>query len=200
MNSDDLTFWKKVNLRQRLLRDIADPVILETHGGRGKLYSACYSCVERGMVIEKNLEKAERLARQRPTWRVYQADSASALRLGLGRTMPFNLLDVDAYGSPWETIDAFFASERVRVPKLWLVATDGLRKVTTVHAAWITNSLKPIVKRRGNNLHDQYLSACFDMLTEKAAQGGYVVSTFDGYYCGFSNQMTHFYAVLTSSK
>ena len=165
-------------------------------GGEGKLFNACYSHIERGVVFEKSWQKAELLARQRPTWAVYASDCIAALQLGAGRHLPVNLLDVDPYGDPWPVIDAFLTSERPRPENLYIVVNDGLRQNIRLGTAWTVETLKPIVRRYGNNLYDKYLDVCFALMGEKAAQAGYSLRSFDGYYCGFQEQITHYYAVL----
>jgi hypothetical protein len=78
---DNSTFAKKKALRLHALDllGIEQPVVCETHGGAGKLFDACYPLVRRGVVFEKDAEKAATLAKQRPSWSVYECDATAAL-------------------------------------------------------------------------------------------------------------------------
>lgn len=195
---DNSSHTEKVILRQTLLRKLdAAPIILETFGGWGKLYESCYQSCCYGLVIDKDPQKADHLARQRPAWAVYQTDSVSALRAGLGAEQPFNWLDVDAYGDPWPALRAFFQSERTFAKRLCIVVTDGLRIKINLRGAWETASLLDAVLRWGNDgLTENYLAACREMLEETAIQAGYGLDYWHGYYCGHSDQITHYAAIL----
>lgn len=127
-------------------------------------------------------------------------DCVTMIQHGAGRHLPINLFDVDPYGDPWPCIDAFLASERPRPATLYLVVNDGLRHFVQMGGSWRASALKEVVKRYGNNLFDKYLDVCSVLLNEKAAQAGYTLSRFDGYYCGANDYMTHYYAVLTASS
>ena len=73
-SKDNKTFVEKSHLRRLMLKKVENPVILETHGGRGDLFRRCYAGVETGIVFEKDALKAEVLVRQRPNWAVYESD------------------------------------------------------------------------------------------------------------------------------
>lgn len=196
MRKDNSTLRHKVALRMRMLALIDTPVVLETHGGAGMIWSRCYSHLDRGVVFEKDAIKAGRLARQRPTWAVYEADTARALAAGAGAHLPVTVLDVDPYGDPWPTIAAFFTSTRPRAPRLSVVVNDGLRHKVRLGGAWTTGTLAPLVKQYGNDLHDVYLEVCQELMRTEAAKAGYALGRFGGYYCGHRGQMTHYLAVL----
>lgn len=95
-------------MRKKALQYLETPIVMETHGGAGKLFDACYGNVRDGIVFEKNPKKSKLIGLQRPTWRVYEADCESAIVSGIGGDLPVNLLDVDPYGDPWPVIDAVF--------------------------------------------------------------------------------------------
>ena len=90
--------------------------------------SRCYSHLDRGIVFEKNEAKAGLLGRQRPTWAVYEADSEYAISQGVGADLPVNFLDLDPYGQPWGTLEAFFSSDREFPDSIAVVVNDGLRQ------------------------------------------------------------------------
>jgi len=172
------------------------PVILETHGGLGRLWAACYAGVGAGVVFEKDEGKAAYLARQRPTWAVYEADCIGALVGGAGAHLEVNVLDLDPWGEPWPAIQAFFASDRPRAARLWVVVNDGLRENIRAGQAWRVESLKGMVQKYGNDLFARYLDVCRELLTEKAAQAGYSLDRFAGYHCGHTEVTTHYLALL----
>ncbi len=192
---DNTTFRHKVALRRQALALLENPIILETHGGVGKLYRALYAGMA-GMVFEKDERKAEILAGQRPTWAVYHADCVMALQAGAGSWLPINFVDCDPYGAPWTTLHAFLQSDRPHPPSLVVVVNDGLRRAVRMGRAWSTDDLQPVVERFGNDIHDSYLAVCRWMLEHEATQAGYVLSRFEGYYCGHVKLMTHYLAVL----
>ncbi len=178
-----------------MLEECSDPIICETHGGTGRLWQACYSHIERGIVFEKAESKVAVLAKQRPMWSVYQCDVVPALEAGFGSHLEVNFLDVDPYGDPHPVIDAFLASERPRPEKLCLAVNDGLRNKLRLTGGWDAESVKHKVAKYGNGLARVYLEVCEEMLKEKAAQAGYDLSRFWGYYA--TADLTHYAAVLS---
>jgi len=200
MQKDNSTFRQKAALRRALLREVTEPVVMETHGGIGALYRACYSRVTRGVVFEKDERKSSLLASQRPTWAVYEADSERALQVGAGAHLTVNVLDLDPYGEPWPCVKAFFTSERPFAPRMWVVVNDGLRQKLRVGGAWSVESLRAAVARFGNDLHGDYLAVCRWLLAEHAKAAGYTLRRFNGYYCGegtgAGQQTTHYAALL----
>jgi len=193
---DNSTFRLKAQLRSKALRELEQPVILETHGGYGKLFDQCYRSVPAGVVFEKHPAKAAYLARQRPTWAVYEADCIRALADGVGSHLEVNFLDLDPYGEPWPAIDAFFTSDRPFPVRLIVVVNDGLRCKIRTGEGWAAKSLAEAVESRGNAaLHGEYLSICCEMLERKAERQGYHLKRWAGYYCGFQSHMTHYAAM-----
>lgn len=179
-----------------MLKLIPDPVVMETHGGAGKIYEACYSQLQTGIVFEKDDQKVSVLAKQRPGWSVYQADSAAVIGLGAGAHLNVNVLDVDPYGSPWDVIEAFFSSERPRPQRVAVVVNDGLRLSVKYGIAWHAGSLRDMVIKYGNDLHGIYLDICQELMIEKAATAGYHLTRWAGYYCGRRMDLTHYLAIL----
>lgn len=193
---DNSTFRLKASLRKKALEYLDNPIVMETHGGTGKLFDACYGSVTNGVVFEKNPKKVKLLGLQRPTWRVYEADCIGAIKAGVSDDLPVNLLDIDPYGNPWPVIDAFFGSERERPKLLCVAVNDGLRQKVRRAQSWDVGSLQSAVNRYGNDLHPIYLEVCQEMLKEKASEAGYNLTRFAGYYCGHTKQMTHYLGVL----
>jgi hypothetical protein len=198
---DNSTLRSKVSLRLRLLREIPDPVVLETHGGFGRVYLDCYQGVEGGVVFEKDPEKAAALGLQRPTWAVYEADVEYALSVGVGSHLAVNFVDVDPYGDPWPTIEAFFASDRPRPGKIAVAVNDGLRQSAKMNIAWNTSSLAGVVAKYGNSyIYKHYKEICLELMEASASQAGYNLTRWAAYYTGHANQMTHYGAILELAK
>lgn len=199
---DNTTLRRKVSLRQALLAEIETPIVMETHGGTGMIWQWCYRYfAPQGIVIEKDPQKSELLARQRPTWAVYECDSELGIRAGLGSHLPVNFLDCDPYGMPWPLIEAFFASERP-FPRVMAVAcNDGLRQRLVLGGAWQVKSLAPYVARYGNqHIYPNYLDVCREKMTDVAATRGYKLRKWAGYYCGAHSAMTHYGAIMERSE
>lgn len=194
---DNSTFPAKIELRRLALQQVTNPVVMETHGGYGELYDACYyGVVETGVVFEREFARAAFLARQRPAWAVYEGECQLALAAGVGSHLTVNLLDVDPYGSAWDAIPAFFNSPRPFADRMALVVNDGLRYGVKLGKSWQVKTLQPLVERFGNDLWDKYLDVCGIMLQEAIQPAGYSVRFFDGYYAGIGKKMTHFLAIL----
>ena len=187
----------KISLRRNLLAEIESPVILETHGGYGKIFELCYADIISGVVFEKDPDKAGFLAGQRPTWAVYEGDCLKGIAARVGSHLPVNFIDLDPYGSPWEIINAFFESWDEFPDHLAVAVNDGLRQKCKMNGAWSVGVLAAKVARYGNQaLYADYKEICRELLEEKAARAGYRLSRWTAYYCGFRGQMTHYGAVL----
>ena len=198
MAKDNSTLSLKASLRRNLLAEIGEPVVMETHGGFGHIYDACYRDIERGVVFEKDAQKIAFLARQRPTWAVYECDCVVALMGGVGGHLPINVLDLDPYGEPWPVLDAFLAGFAERLPERWGIAVnDGLRQKVQINGGWDVASLLEVVQEYGAaQLYRRYLEVCREMLAKKVSTVGYTVDKWAGYYCGHGDNMTHYGAVL----
>ena len=170
--------------------------MMETHAGLGAVFERSWvGC--RGIAIEKDPGRCEHLVRQRPEWAVYCGDSSKALAAGLGRWQAVDVLDVDPYGDPWPTIAGFFAAtERCFTHTMQVVVNDGLRNKTRMRGAWATGSLERAVSRHGNNLFPIYIEVCRELMESAVAVAGYALESFQGYYCGHGDDMTHYWARL----
>lgn len=197
MKKDNSTLTLKVSLRRNALKEIEAPVVMETHGGYGAIFSRCYFGIPDGIVFESKPDKAAALAKQRPAWAVYETDCVMALRSNVGNHLPVNFLDLDPYGEPWPVVDAFFQSDREFPEKIAIVVNDGLRQAVRMNGGWNTRSLVAMVERYGaGQMYKKYLDVCRELLEEKAGQRGYTLTRWAGYYCGHADQMTHYAAIL----
>jgi hypothetical protein len=196
---DNSTLRQKVALRRSALQALGGgaPVILESHGGKGEIFKRCYSHVEQGVVFETDPRKTAVLSRQRPTWAVYEADCVSAMGAGVGFHLPFNFADFDPYGDPWPVVKAFLGNADHLAGRLVIVVNDGLRQGAKMGIAWQCESLQEAVAEHGNAfIYEHYLTVCQELMQKAAAQAGYSLSRWTGYYCGHAKQMTHYAAVL----
>lgn len=187
----------KASLRQNLLREIDSPVVLEAFGGYGSIFRLCYNHIESGIVFEKDPRKISHLAKQRPTWAVYQSDCVEAMREGVGSHLIVNFLDCDPYGDPWPAIDAFLFSQRPFPDRLAVAVTDGLRIDAKVSGLFGCESMAMMVERHGGaHVYSNYVDVCRELLAYKASQIGYDLRRWSGYYCGAMQQITHYAAIL----
>lgn len=192
---DNSTLILKVSLRRNLLKEIKSPVVMETHGGNGVLWRRCYDGLPDGVVFEKDPKKASVLGKQRPCWAIYEADCVAAMAEGVGGHLDVNFVDFDPYGEPWPAIDAYFESERPRPDRIAVAVNDGLRQGLKMGRAWGVGSMLEIVKKYGNDIYQNYLEICRELLEQKAAQRDYKMIRWAGYYCGHAKQMTHYGAI-----
>lgn len=194
---DNTTLLLKVSLRKNLLKEIKNPVVMETHGGEGKVFQYCYQNITKGIVFEKKPEKTTILAKQRPGWFVYEADCINAIRAGAGNNLNINFLDIDPYGEPWPVINTFFKSGFYKPQRLVVAVNDGLRQKLKMNGGWAVRSLRKKGEEYGNrDMYENYIKICKELLTEISSQQGYKLTKWAGYYCGSQKQMTHYAAVL----
>jgi hypothetical protein len=199
MKKDNSTFSHKRKLRKMALGFIDVPVVMETHGGWGKIWEACYFGIRDGVVFEKDGDKASALAEQRPEWLVYQCDCIDAIRARAGSTLGINFIDIDPYGDPWPTIDSLLTSGRSFPSRMVIVVNDGLKLNLKIGGGNSPSVQESVIMYGDDYLSNNYLEICREMMIKKAGQIGYSLSHWGGYYCGHNNQMTHYAAVLDVS-
>lgn len=194
---DNLTGFYKAALRRKAMKFLdKQPVIFETHGGLGELYTQCYQSVPRGYVVEKQEAKATVLSEQRPGWYVYQGEAEDAIAVGVGGTEEINFLDVDPYGSPWPVLELWFALSRERAGRLIVVANDGLLQKIRIGGAASCKDTAEYASEYGSVASRKYLEICKKKLQKIAPEAGYDLTHFEGYHCGRGKSMTHYLAVL----
>lgn len=175
---------------------LEQPFVLETHGGRGRIYERLYSNF-RGCVIELDRTKVEFLARQRATWAVYQGKAEDLLGAGMFRWWTIDFLDIDPFGEPWPTLEGFFSSQRRLAPRMALAVNYGLRQNARVKGAWKVNSTKAAAAKWGNDkVRAHYVEFCEGKLGAIVDAAGYRMDWFLGYYTGNLDDITHYGAVL----
>jgi hypothetical protein len=189
LKKDNSTFIEKRELRRRVLAKSPARLILETHGGYGKLFDACYRGVP-GVVFEKKKEAATVLALQRPEWAVYCGDSKQMIGAGLGKLWPFDFIDVDPYGDALEVIEALVVGGLTE-PRIRFVANDGMRKCVRLGQAWKIKTLQEVVADWGiADLNKRYLELAQEKCRRVLDRGGFDLVGWFGYHCG--TFMTHY--------
>jgi len=101
-----------------------DARILEMFTGEGYLYRSLWHRW-RGLTIDMDEAKVRAAAKERPSWACYKADSLRAVRGGIASSVPFDVVDMDAYGAPWKFLRAWMLSERERAEVTTIFLTDG---------------------------------------------------------------------------
>ena len=196
MKKDNSTFSSKRSDRLKTLQEIDIPVVMETHGGWGKVFASCYSPYE-GCVFENDRVKADFLASQRPGWAVYRGDAEKAIRLGAGSHLGINLLDCDPYGSPWPYISAFFETRRSFEPIMAVVANDGMRHKLKRGASWSCEVLRDACNKMSQrDVYEKYNEIVLDLMVKITSQAGYKLRKWFCYYTGDKQAMTHYAAIL----
>lgn len=123
--ADNGSHAAKTILRQRVLAATPGARVLEGFTGEGRMYRSVWCDAAAGATIDILQAKARDAARERPAWAVYRGDTEKALRAGWAGHVPWEIVDLDAYGSPWPFVMAWFESRRLRAPTTTLILTDG---------------------------------------------------------------------------
>lgn len=122
----------KTKLRSEIVATLPPAArILEGFAGSGKMYRQVWSPFA-GATIDKDEAKVLDAARERPNWACYRGDTERVLLAGWMSRVPFDVIDFDAWGSPWPFVLAWSRSKRERAPKTWLILTDGYMAKTSV--------------------------------------------------------------------
>lgn len=195
VQKDNTTLADKVRLRRRLLEELSELRIIETHGGTGEIYRETYTAAKTGVVFDTDTIKAKLLSRQRPHWAVYEADCVDGLKNGLGELFDATLIDVDPYGQPWPILETVFENAML-ADRVGIAVNDGLRQKLKMNGGWTVESLRPQVEKYGNQtLYMNYLDICEEKL-ETLIPENYSLEAFGGYYTGHGKQITHYGAIL----
>jgi hypothetical protein len=198
---DNAGIQHKARMRELLLREIADPVIMETHAGSGHLYRLCYSAYTRGVAFEINKKKAALLASQRPSWAVYNNGCEYALMSGVGFHLPLNFFDLDPYGDPWPVLDALLTNHAVLPDRWGLVVNDGLRRFLMLGCGWKSRTVGEYVAKVGNtHAGEIYPELCRVIMEDKLRPHGMAVTRWLVHSSGHGGQMTHYAAVIEREK
>lgn len=126
MARDNGSGWAKRRLRLQTVGAALPRLrVLEGFAGEGELYRTVWEGAAAGAAIDMDPDKAALAATERRRWAVYCGDTEKALASGWMGHVAFDVVDLDAYGSPWPFLRAWCASERERAPETTLFLTDG---------------------------------------------------------------------------
>lgn len=120
---DNGSLGAKVKVRRAVMFDGAK--VLEFFAGSGAMYRHVWSRAGFGVCMDIDENKALDACYEREHWACYAGDTVRAIRHGFMGHVPFDIVDIDAYGSPWDGVDAWMRSTRARANTTTLVVTDG---------------------------------------------------------------------------
>jgi hypothetical protein len=121
---DNGSVYAKLIMRQRIRRKLGpDARVLEGFAGEGRIFRACWAGLA-GVCFDEDRNKVTAAARERPGWTCYETETERALEYGLA-PYPFDVVDLDPYGSPWRFVRAWATSDRGFADRTDLVLTDG---------------------------------------------------------------------------
>lgn len=184
----------KIALRAAVRAQVGAPFLLECYGGSGAMYRACWRACP-GVVLEKDPAYVGTLARERPTWKVYEGDTVAMLHAGLVAYLPITLVDCDPYGQPWPALEAFLMAQRVWQESWGLVVTDGGIQKIQLSGGWDMPGWEPYIQRYGNGLMAHYLAVCRERLQDLVTSYGYDIAWWHGQY-GVGRHIAYYGAVL----
>jgi len=197
MKRDNKGLKDKLVLRRRALSYAMDGPCLEAYAGYGLLFEELYrQRFPVGIAFDKNRDKAAHLARSRPEWAVYESDPVPAFSARLHQDVPFSFVDIDPYGACWPLLTSLFHERQAFQDTVVIAVNDGLRE----HLKWGHGGDFGVPPEFWGSEYDQYLALCKILIEKKAEQIGYNLLRFEGFYAGYQNQMTHFYATLTKAS
>lgn len=168
-------------LKQQVRREVRErftspPSVLELFAGEGMLRRSSWDGCP-GATMDKDPVKVGRAAADSPTWATYEGDSERALLSGWMGHHPWDVVDIDAYGSPWPFVRAWFLSARERAPVTWLVLTDGrLGKLGIGGMCW--SLTLPGEDRKAMGKPAIYMDRARSMSAEWARTAGVSVASF----------------------
>lgn len=168
-------------LKQQVRREVRErftlpPSVLELFAGEGRLRRSSWAGCH-GATMDMDPAKATQAATDSPTWATYEGDSERALLTGWMGHHPWDVIDVDAYGSPWPFVRARFLSERERAPVTWLILTDGrLARLGISGLCW--SLTLPGENRKAMGKPEIYMERAHTMAAEWAKTAGMRVASF----------------------
>lgn len=101
-------------------------LVLELFAGKGAMFRHVWSRAHFGACMDVEPEKVAAAAMEREGWACYKGNAIRALEHGFMGHVPWDIVDIDAYGSPWEAVRAWFTSARDRATTTTLIVTDGV--------------------------------------------------------------------------
>lgn len=131
---DNGSLRAKQRQRLRFTAELGDDArVLEGFTGKGAMYRACWSRFARGATIDKDEAKVRQACKRRPYWACYAGHTDRALAAGWMGHWAFDVVDLDAYGSPWPFVRAWFTPCDRRVADVThLFLTDGYMRQASI--------------------------------------------------------------------
>ena len=176
---DNSEFHGKVLSRRSVAKELNDDArVLELFCGEGLMYSAVWNRFN-GICADKDNDKVLRAASSRSSWGCYQCDSVRALRDGWLSSLPFDVVDIDAYGEPWTAFIAFIDGHRAFPPSgTTVILTDGFWPQRH-NSIWPKSLFGPTYSEtRMSGVSDQaYVSMAVEKITGCALKRGLMVDS-----------------------
>lgn len=110
------TLPAKIDIRQKLIAELSTVCVLDAFAGAGKMHREVWHLADHYTACDTKWYKDQRTA--------YVVDNRRLLRtIDL---QPFNVFDLDAYGSPWEQVLIIASRRRVNTgERIAFALTDG---------------------------------------------------------------------------
>lgn len=162
----------KAAMRQRAARSLsASSLVLEACTGEGKLHDAAWFRF-RGVTCDINAGKAATAARTRPGWLCIHGDSTLMAEAGAFDAIPFAVVDLDYYGSPWPACLAYIRTHTAWPDVTHLFLTDGF--AVRANIAGQDRALFPGVGRRARTTPAMVWEQAQRAIADEAAKHGLV--------------------------
>lgn len=115
----------KIRFRLQATRHLPDTaLVLDVFAGEGLMWRRCWQRFH-GATLDVMAAKVRRAAKERQAWACYRGDALRALRAGWMGHVPWDVIDLDCYGSPWRFVRAWMLSPRARAERTVVILTDG---------------------------------------------------------------------------
>jgi len=99
--------------------------VLECFAGESWLYRQLWHKAASGATLDKDRNKVIRAAEERPGWACYAGDVKRVFGGPWFDWRAFDVVDIDAWGSPWPFLAAWAESSRARAIDTLVFLTDG---------------------------------------------------------------------------
>lgn len=160
----------KLRVRQRIARTLPPTaLVFESCTGEGRMHDGAWHAFA-GLTCDINDAKVSAATRLRPRWLCLQADAEDIIKSGALDTMPFAVVDLDFYGSPWAPCLEYLTRHRAWPEVTHLLLTDGF--ATRANIAGQDAALFPGLGRTAKTTPEMvWQAACSAMARAATAQG-----------------------------
>lgn len=168
VDNGDIT--SKAQMRQRAARSLPSAaLVLEACTGDGKLYDAAWFRF-RGVTCDINVDKVSTAARTRPGWLCIHGDSTLLAEAGAFDAVPFAVVDLDYYGSPWPACLAYIRTHTAWPDVTHVFLTDGY--AVRANMAGQDRALFPGVGRSARTTTAQVFEQAQRVIADEASKHG----------------------------